>query len=82
MALNKFSSRSDGIVDVYRAALYLARGANKVSLEFLKRARKKLGEKLGKELLPLLKFPKNREQQLFLAEKILDEYIRLKATPS
>jgi len=76
MGLNKFDIKSDGIVDAYRAAFYLAKGANKVGLEFLRKARKKLGKKL-------VKLPhkiKSREQQLFWAEKILDQYSKLRSS--
>lgn len=75
MALNKFDQKSDGIVDIYRAALYLARGANEMGLEFLEKARKKLGQ-------DIVVFPneiKTRRQQLVFAEKILDQYLRLKS---
>lgn len=74
MELNKFDIKSDAVVDIYRAALYLARGSEEVSLEFLKKAAKKLGRKLE---MPPGKL-KNRQQQLFWAEKILDQYLRLK----
>lgn len=74
MGLNKFDIKSDGIADVYRAAFYLAKGAEEVGLEFLKQARKKLGKRLM-ESPPRLK---NRRQQLIWAEKILDQYIKLK----
>jgi len=74
MALNKFDIKSDGIADLYRAALYLARGNKEVGLEFLDKARKKLGERLVEPPTKL----ENRKKQLFWAEKILDQYLRLK----
>lgn len=66
--------KADGIADLYRSALYLARGADEVGLEFLRKAREKLGQRL-------IKSPdkfKNHRQRLFWAEKILDQYARLK----
>lgn len=75
MALNKFDIKSDGIADLYRAALYLTRGANEAGLEFLRKAKKKL----GKRIVNAPEKFKNRQQQLFLAEKILDQYIKLKS---
>lgn len=74
MELNKFDIKSDGIADLYRAALYLARGADEVALGFLRQAEKKLGQKLIERPHIL----KNRKQQLIWAEKILDQYLRLK----
>ena len=74
MELNKFDIKSDGIADLYRAALYLGRGASKTGLEFLRKANKKLNKRLVK---PPVKF-KDRQEQLFWAEKILDQYIKLK----
>lgn len=74
MALNKFDKKSDAVADLYRAALYLGRGATEIGLQFLRKAR----EKLGKKLIRLPAKFKNRQQQLFWAEKILDQYLRLK----
>ncbi len=74
MELSKFDIKSDGIADLYRAALYLGRGASETGLEFLKKASKKLNKRLIK---PPVIF-KNRQEQLFWAEKILDQYIELK----
>lgn len=71
MALNKFDRESDGIADLYRAALYLARGADEVGLEFLQKARKKLGQRLVETPSVL----KTHQQQMFWAEKVLDQYL-------
>ena len=77
MALDKDSDQSDAIVNLYRAALYLARGSRETGLQFLVKARKRL----GKSLLPRLPADelKSRQQQLFWAEKILDQYKKLKS---
>ncbi len=79
MALNKFDQKSDGIVDLYRSALYLARGAAETGQEFLKKAKGKLDKESGVLLpeIPINKL-KNCQQQLFWAEKILDQYLKLK----
>ena len=74
MALNKFNQKSDGVADLYRAALYLARGANTIGLAFLQKARKKLGQKL----VEIPSVFKTRQQQKFWAEKVLDQYLKLK----
>lgn len=80
MDLNKFDRRSDGIADVYRAALYLARGNSETGLKFLNQAKTKIGKRLTGSFLSDMSVPKlkNRQQQLFWAEKILDQYLRLK----
>jgi len=71
MALDKKSYQLDAIANLYRAALYLARGSKEVGLEFLEKANKYLSKKI---------YPKieTRKDCLFWAEKILDEYKRLK----
>ena len=74
MVLNKFDQKSDAIADLYRAALYLARGADTVGLAFLQKARKKLGQKI----VEIPSVFKTRQQQKFWAEKILDQYLKLK----
>lgn len=68
MEINKNTSRADIIANLYRAALYLARGNKKLGVEFLRKAKRR---KLVK-----LKRLKTRQQQLFWAEKILDLYQR------
>jgi hypothetical protein len=68
MALSKFSAESDRIANLYRAAFYLAKGSKEVGLKFLDKSGKKFeGIKID-----------NEKEQLFWAEKILDEYLKLK----
>jgi len=67
MALDKYSQQADAVANLYRAALFLARGSRKAGLEFLKKAR----ERLGEEIDPVLK---TRADELYWAEKILDQY--------
>lgn len=68
MALNKFSEKSDKIANLYRAALYLAKGSKSVALKFLKSSGEKFeGMKLNR-----------KSDELFWAEKILDRYKALK----
>jgi hypothetical protein len=68
MALNKFSVKSDKAANLYRAAFYLAKGSKEVGLEFLNKSGKKFKN-----------IKTNSEgQRLFWAEKILDEYLRIK----
>lgn len=80
MGLNKFDKRSDGIADIYRAALYLARGSSDIGLRFLDQAKVKIGKRLIGSFLFGVSVDKikTRQQQLFLAEKALDKYLRLK----
>lgn len=80
MALNKNSVQSDGVADLYRAALYLARESKEVGLSFVGKAQKKLGNKLTIDLENLKKgnVLKNHYDYNFWAEKLLDEYKRLK----
>jgi len=84
MALNKNDQTSDGIADLYRASYYLAKQSKDVGLMFLKRSKAKLGPKM------ILDFGFiNKENVLrkstdfnFWAEKVLDEYKRLKMSLS
>jgi hypothetical protein len=82
MALNKYSHQSDAIVNLYRASLYLARGSEEVGLEFLRKAKNRLGKKLDQEIISFIATPevylKNSQGRLFWAEKILDEYQKLR----
>jgi len=68
MALNKYSYKSDAAANLYRAAFYLAKGSTSVAMDFL--------EKSGENFNNLkINSKKNR---LFWAEKILDQYKKLK----
>lgn len=58
----------DKIGNLYRAAFYIAKGAKEVGLDFLKKS----GRKFGNVRLT------TQNQRIILAEKILDEYIRIK----
>ena len=69
MGLDKKSQKSDQIANLYRAALYLAKGKKRTGLMFLKKANFKL------EVNPI-----NRRQELLLAEKALDQYHRLRSS--
>jgi len=67
MVLNKHSQQADAVANLYRAALFLARGSRKAGFEFFKKARECLDIKLD----PVLE---NRADELYWAEKILDQY--------
>jgi hypothetical protein len=66
----KHNTIADGIGYLYRTALYLAKGDVEQGLAFLKTAQEKLDEMvnipLDKDLL--------KEQNIYWAEKALDEY--------
>lgn len=70
MILDKKSYKSDRLVNLYRAAFYLAKGNSKLALEFLKKAKIKLR----------INRLTTTDQQLFWAEKILDKFHLLKRT--
>ena len=71
MELKKSSLYADALANLYRSAFYLARGAGKTGLVFFKKAQREIG-------LTSIGQIKTRRQQLYWAEKILDEYHRLK----
>lgn len=82
MALNKYSYQSDAIANLYRAALYLARGSREVGLQFLNRARERLGDRLDPKVDLIIhnkeKYLDSSSSCLYWAEKILDQYYKLK----
>lgn len=65
MKLDKNSKKSDRIANLYRAALYLAKGDKTTSLNFLKNSDSLLTTKV---------VAAKPNQDRFWAEKILDEY--------
>ena len=80
MALNKYGLRSDAIADLYRASFYFAKKSKAVGISFLLKSKKKLGKKLMLDIDKLIKekvFKKSNDYY-YWAEKILDEYKRLK----
>lgn len=70
MGLNKYSQKSDRVANLYRAALYLAKGDKQTALLFLKTTSPDLAEKIA----PI----NSQKQKNFWAEKILDLYHTLK----
>lgn len=74
MDLKKTDPKSEAIANLYRAALYLARGSETVGWEFLRKAKEKLGSAL--EITP--KKLKSSKERRFWAEKILDQYLKFK----
>ncbi len=67
MVLDKHSYQSDAVANLYRAALFLAKGSRVVGLDFLAQAKEELDIRLD----PVLK---TRTDDLYWAEKILDQY--------
>lgn len=86
MVLEKESFVADGLADLYRAALYLARGSVKLGVSFLKKAYAKIPKEYTARsaLEDLARRPEDSfiAAPSFWAEKILDEYQRLKINPS
>ena len=80
MVLNKHDLISDGIADLYRAAFYLAKGSNETGLQFVSKAKEKLGNKISFDTEKLLGIGvlNNEKDCLLWAEKVLDEHKRLK----
>jgi len=68
MALNKYSYESDVAGNLYKAAFYLAKGSSSVAMYFLKKSREDFND---------LKID-SKKDKLFWAEKILDQYTKLK----
>ena len=82
MVLNKNSYDSDAIGNLYRAALYLARGSIDIGIQFLIKAQEKLGDKLDPEI-KLLTNPRKQSSSVsfnhsYWAEKVLDQYLKIK----
>lgn len=71
MALDKKSYQSDAVANLYRAALYLARGSEQIGLDFYNKAKSILGNEIKIGIDP-------KKGKIYLAEKILDEYLRLR----
>ena len=80
MALNKFDPISDAIANLYRSAYYLGRKSKDVGISFLLKSKKKLGKKLALDVDKIAKGDvfKNSYDYYYWAEKILDEYKKLK----
>jgi len=82
MELNKYSYRSDAIGNLYKASYYLARGSGRLAVNFLKKAKEKISDELDLQLIKFLNHPedylKDYWYQNYWAEKILDQYKKLK----
>ncbi len=78
MALNKYSHQSDAIANLYRAALYFARGSKEMGIQFLEKAQEKLGNQLDPKLVSLINNKENAKDYRYWAEKILDQYHQFK----
>ena len=76
MALTTNNKSSDAIADLYRASYYLALQSKETGLSFLRKAKEKLGDKLSLDVEEISK--QSGQSYLYWAEKILDEYKRLK----
>ncbi len=76
MALNKFDPLSDCLADLYRASYYLAKNSKKMGILFLLKSQKKLGKKLSLNINKIVKSDVFKNS--YWAEKVLDEYKRLK----
>ena len=74
MGLNKNSIKIDGVGDLYRCASMLAKKKVDLGLMFFEKAENKIGGLIG------FGIDKERasEDNLYWAEKVLDEYMRLK----
>lgn len=80
MVLNKYDKTSDAIADLYRASYYLAKKSKKMGISFLLKSKKNLGKKLNLDIDKIVKGKvlRNSYDYYYWAEKILDEYKRLK----
>lgn len=89
MKLDKKSTVSDAVGNLYRSALFLARskGEEETAIDLIEKTARELSSHreffpLSKKINKLLKkypYPfKSQNSRLILAEKILDEYLLLK----
>ena len=79
MTLNKHDRMSDSIADLYRSALYMARKSKDTGISFLLKSKFKLGKKLSLDVDKIKRASlDNHFDSTYWAEKILDEYKRLK----
>ena len=70
----KKDTKADAIANLYRAALYLGRGSKKVGLDFYQKAKDRLGLLIT---LNVKEIERNKDLK-YVAEKILEEYKKLK----
>ncbi len=74
MELEKTSKKADAIANLYRAAFYLAKGANELGIHFLKQAKRYLGNKLDREILDFIQDPNkslnSHKSRLYWVEKV------------
>lgn len=75
MAISKYNKTSDAIADLYRAAFYLAKHSEKIGISFILKAKLKLGKKMTINM-------KGIKANSYWAEKVLDEYKKLKMSLS
>lgn len=68
MAIDIRSKEADRLANLYRAAFYIAKGADKIGLELIKRTN---------EEFPQMDFSTDKKR-MFWAEKVLDRYTFLK----
>jgi len=80
MVLDKNDKISDAIVDLYRAAYYLAKGSKDVGIKFLLEAKKKLGDTIILDVSKIIELDHSKKpfNCRYWAEKALDEHKRLK----
>lgn len=71
---NKSSIETDGVGDLYRSAEKIAKGNVKMGMTFFEMAKEKIGDLIKIEI-DRKKVSKNN---LYWAEKVLDEYMRVK----
>lgn len=68
MAIDIRSKEADKLANLYRAAFYIAKGAEKIGLDLIKKTDEKF---------PTMDFTSN-EKRMYWAEKVLDRYVILK----
>lgn len=80
MGLDSNSKKADALGNLYRSALFMAKGQTKLSITFLEKTYRVLGKKLPKRVIYFMKKKESltKKQQLYWAEKILDCYYLLK----
>lgn len=73
----KYSYKADAVANLYRSALYLAKGDEQTASDFLTKAYIYIDKK-NSEIVNKINNKLSLKEKKILAEKILDEYQKLK----
>lgn len=77
----KNSKHADAVVNIYRSAVAMAQGSEKIALQFLEKSLPYLDPITEKQIIKLMRSPKKKypyQINYVWAEKIFDVYTELK----